>query len=160
MIVVLIALALAFLVQAVLGFFQIRHFVKVYRMMCSNGKVLIGKKPKRLQRGTIMLMNINNDGEISNCKLMNGVTVFARFKSVKSLDGKTIDLLASSHDDLMKYNPLVRGCILNAYRNYVNYKTGKLSQSDFDTSVSWTSLPMVDYIKAKYYSFVSKKIKG
>ncbi|MGQ5708275.1 transcriptional regulator GutM [Lactobacillus sp. PSON] len=147
-----ILLGIVFLLQSILGFLQIRNFVKTFRNMSRNGKILIGKNPKKFRAGTLILLNIDRDANIKDAKIMKGVTIFARFKEFKVLNGKSLPLLASDYNQLQKYDSLTRECILNAYRNYINYKTGKLSRSDLDTSTNFLSLPVFDLWKNELIS--------
>lgn len=137
-----IILGSVFLLQSVLGFLQVRNFVKVFRRMCKKGKVLIGKNPKKFKAGTLLLLNIDGQANITHAEIMTGVTIFARFKKLESIEGKSLPLLASDYMELNKYNQLTRECILNAYRNFINFKTGKMSREDLDTSTNFFSLPV------------------
>lgn len=142
----------AFLLQSVLGFLQVKNFVKVFRKMSKNGKVLIGKNPKKFRAGTLILLNIDDQANIKKAKIMKGVTIFARFKEISSLEGKSLPIIASDYDEMSKYDKLTRECILNAYRNFINYKTGKLSRSDLDTSTNFLSLPVFNVWKNELIS--------
>ncbi len=135
-------LGAVFLLQSFFGFLQVKNFVKVFRKMCKNGKVLIGKNPKKLRAGTLLLLNIDKQGNISHAQIMKGVSIFARFKQLKSLEGNCLPLLASSYEELNNYDSLTQECILNAYRNLINYQTGKMSREDIDTSTNFLSLPV------------------
>lgn len=137
-----ILLGSVFLLQSVLGFLQVRNFVKVFRKMCKKGKVLIGKNPKKFKAGTLLLLNIDGQANITHAEIMTGVTIFARFKKLASIEGKSLPLLASDYEELSKFNKLTRECILNAYRNFINFKTGKMSREDLDTSTNFLSLPV------------------
>lgn len=137
-----ILLGSAFLLQSILGFLQVKNFVNVFRKMCKNGKVLIGKNPKKFKAGTLLLLNIDEHANIIKAQIMTGVTIFARFKQLPSLEGLSLPLLASDYDQLNKYDKLTKECILNAYRNFVNFKTGKMSRADLDTSTNFLSLPV------------------
>lgn len=137
-----ILLGAAFLLQSVLGFLQIKNFAKVFGKMSKKGKVLIGKNPKKLRAGTLLLLNIDEQANIEQAQVMKGVTIFARFKKLPSLEGASLPLLASDYEKLNKYDSLTKECILNAYRNFVNFKTGKLSREDLDTSTNFLSLPV------------------
>lgn len=139
-----IILAVVFLLQSVLGFLQIQNFVKEFRKMCKKGKVLIGKNPKKMRAGTLLLLNIDKEANIQYAEIMKGVTIFARFKKIEKLKNKSLPLLASSYDEMQEFDSLTQECILNAYRNYINFKTGKMSRSDLDTSINtnFLSLPV------------------
>ena len=137
-----ILLGSVFFLQSILGFLQVKNFVKVFRKMCKNGKVLIGKNPKKFKAGTLLLLNIDEHANIIHAQIMSGVTIFARFKKLTAIEGKSLPILASNYDELNKYNKLTKECILNAYRNFINFKTGKMSREDLDTSTNLLSLPV------------------
>jgi len=142
-----IVLVSAFLLQGLLGFFQIRSFSKHFQQMRRQGKVLIGKNPRKIQSGSLMLMAIDTDGNIKAAQLLQGVTVFAHFKPAKQLVGQNIAVLGADYDQLRHFNRLTRQCILNAYQNFINYRTGHLTAEAFDTKVNVFALPLVDQIK-------------
>lgn len=156
-----IILAVAFLVQSILGYLQIKDFARTFHSMNKNGKVLIGKNPKKLRAGSLILLNIDESANIFDAKKMMGITIFARFKDFSELKGKSLPELAASHDELIKFDALTRQCILNAYRNYVNFKSGKMSRTDMDTTtVNFLSLPvfkmLINNAKFKIHNFIEK----
>lgn len=142
-----IGLVAAFLLQGLLGFFQIKNFSKNYGEMRQAGRVLIGKNPKRVQSGSLLLLSINGDGDIQAARIMKGVTVFAHFKPLSRIVGHNIVALAADYDALASIDKLTRGCILNALRNFINYKTGQLAYDDLNTSVNIFSLPLFTKIQ-------------
>lgn len=141
-----------FLLQSILGFLQVKNFVKEFRRMCKYGKVLIGKNPKKFRAGSLLLLRIDSNANIEEAKIMKGVTIFARFKELKVIEGKSLPILAASYDDLQKIDFLTRECLLNAYRNYINFKTGKMSRSDLDTSTNFLSLPVFEMWKDELFA--------
>lgn len=146
----------AFLLQGMFGFFQIKNFSKNYGELRRHGsRVLIGKNPKRFQSGTLMLLAIDEQGKIKRAKMMKGVTVFAKFKNVSSLEEKYLAIIATDYASLHEYDNLTRRCIQNAYKNYVDFQAGKLDSSQFDTSVNVFSMPM--FVKLKSYSLKFKE---
>ncbi len=151
----------AFFLQSIFGFFQVRNFVKEFHAMCKKGKVLIGKNPKKIRAGSLILLSIDDNAVIKKAKMMQGVTVFARFKEIKTLKNRSLPILASSHEEMRKFDSLTQECILNAYRNYINFKTGKMSRSDLDTSTNFLSLPVFNvwknYLISKF-NLVKEKI--
>lgn len=143
--VILLVCFFTFLLQAILGFFQLKNFSNSFMKMTKNGKVVVGKNPKKLRAGTILLLNIDKEANIMDAQLMQGRTIFARFNRFKPLENKNLIVVASSYDELSKFNPLTRQCILNAYKNYVDFKTGKLKPDN--TNNSFFSLPVFDLWK-------------
>lgn len=97
-----------------------------------------------MRAGTLLLLNIDKEANIQDAEIMKGVTIFARFKKIEKLKNKSLPLLASSYDEMQEFDSLTQECILNAYRNYINFKTGKMSRSDLDTSINtnFLSLPV------------------
>ena len=98
--------------------------------------------PKRFFSGSLMLIAIDNDGNIKEARLMQGVTVFAKFRTLKKLEGKNIAVLAADYQELKRMNKLTRQCLLNAYKTFVDFKTQKLSASAYDTSVNVFNMPL------------------
>lgn len=134
----------AFLLQGLFGIFQIKNFSRNYRELRLLGpyRILIGKNPKRFFSGSLMLIAIDNDGNIKEARLMQGVTVFAKFRTLKKLEGKNIAVLTADYQELKRMNKLTRQCLLNAYKTFVDFKTQKLSASAYDTSVNVFNMPL------------------
>ncbi|KLI75645.1 MULTISPECIES: transcriptional regulator GutM [Lacticaseibacillus] len=145
-----IFVAAAFLLQALMGYFQIRNFAHNYHEVRQGGRVLIGKNPRRFRQGSLMLIGLDPDDRIQEIRIMKGLTVFSRFREVDRFDGESVAEVGADYAALQKLSRTERECFLNAYRNYVNYKTNNLSFEDFDTSrVSMLSLPIFSEISMK-----------
>jgi glucitol operon activator protein len=99
-----------------LGMLQIKNFNKNYMELRKNGKVAIGRKKGYLQAGTIVMILINNGGEVVSSRKMQGVSVFARVRKFTGLEG--MELGKITKDDLAKYNRFMRAAILDAINNY------------------------------------------
>ena len=152
-----IILVAAFLLQGLLGLRQIKNFSKTVHKLRMLAPVAIGKNPKKLRSGTLILIAVENNGEIKEAQMMKGVTIFARFKELKALKNRNLAEVASSYEQLKKFDRLTRVCLLDAYKNYINYKTNKLKLQDVDTSIKIWSLPMVEKIKSLYYKVLGHK---
>ena len=134
-----IFVAAAFLLQALMGYFQIRNFARNYHAVRQEGRVLIGKNPRRFR--------LDHDDRIQEIRVMKGLSVFSRFREVAQFDGELVAEVGADYTALQKLSRTERECFLNAYRNYVNYKTNNLSFEDFDTSrVSMFALPIFNEI--------------
>ncbi|MDV7758812.1 transcriptional regulator GutM [Liquorilactobacillus mali] len=151
-----IILVVAFLIQGLLGLKQIKDFSTTFHQLRLLAPVAIGKNPKKFQSGTLILIAVKEDGSIAEARMMKGITIFAKFKELKSLRGENIAEVAASFEQLKQFDKLTRVCFLDAYKNYVNYKANKLRPHDFDSTVKIWSLPMVEKIKATYYKVVSR----
>jgi len=149
----------AFLFQGVLGLKQIKNFSKTFHQLRLLAPVAIGKNPKKLRAGTLILIAVKDDGTIAEAQMMKGVTIFAKFKEVKALRNQNLAEIAASYDQLKQFDKLTRVCLLDAYRNYINYKVNKLKPEDFDGSVKIWSLPMVDKLKSIYYKAIGNRRK-
>ncbi|MFT9274060.1 MAG: transcriptional regulator GutM [Liquorilactobacillus nagelii] len=154
-----IILVAAFLLQGLLGLRQIKNFSKTFHKLRMLAPVAIGKNPKKLRSGTLILIAVQGNGTIKEAQIMKGVTIFARFKELKTLKNRNLAELASSYEQLKDFDKLTRVCLLDAYKNYINYKTNKLQPQDIDTSIKIWSLPMVEKIKSLYYKALGYKHK-
>ncbi|AYJ43373.1 transcriptional regulator GutM [Lactiplantibacillus pentosus] len=146
-----IMLVAAFLLQGLFGFIQIKNFTENYRKMRQRGRVLIGKNPKRFQAGTILLLVIDREGNIQEARVMKGITIFVKFKPLSRVVGRNIVDIATDYEFMIGVDRLTRGCILNAYRNFVNFKTNQLSYEDLNTSIDIFAMPMFARIKSGWY---------
>lgn len=154
-----IILVAAFLLQGFLGLRQIKNFSKTFHQLRLLAPVAIGKNPKKLQAGTLILIAVKADGTIAEAQMMKGVTIFTKFKEVKVLRNQNLAEVAASYDQLKQFDKLTRVCLLDAYKNYVNYKTNKLKPQDVDSSIKIWSLPMVEKAKSIYYKAVTNRRK-
>ncbi|WP_158734878.1 transcriptional regulator GutM [Alteribacillus sp. YIM 98480] len=88
MILVLLAIvAIIFILQCILGFWQVKNFNLHYAELRKHGKVAIGRSKGLIRTGVVLLISIDNNTRIKQVRKMQGVTVFARFKNMKSLEG-------------------------------------------------------------------------
>lgn len=142
MLIIGLFLVSAFLLQGALGFIQIKNFTKNFSELRRQGRVLIGKNPKRFNSGSLMLLSIADDGLIKEARIMKGVTIFAQFKSLSKLTDHYLQEVAADYDELHCFDRLTRQCLLNAYRNYIDFQAGKLSSDAYDTSVNVFSMPL------------------
>lgn len=106
----------AFIVQQLLGYFQIKHFTKEFVKLRRIGKVAVGRKPGKFRAGTIVLFAINDAGQILQAKKLQGVTIMARMKDLAGFEGKNLRKLTD--EDLSGYNKLLQGAIRDAVNNY------------------------------------------
>ncbi|WP_202171404.1 transcriptional regulator GutM [Bacillus sp. USDA818B3_A] len=119
---IIILIAGAFIVQAGLGFLQIKHFSKAYTELRRIGKVAIGKRPGKVRAGTIVMFAISNSGKILKAKKMQGVTVMAKVKDLNGFEGKNIKTL--TENDMKHCNKLLKLAILDAVHNYKTIMSG------------------------------------
>ena len=90
-----------------------------------NGyKIQVGK----ITKGTIVLIKINDEGNIIETRKMQGLTVFARIKSFKGLENK--NLAKISEDDLSNFNKLLKLAINDAKDQYLKFKKENLERGE------------------------------
>lgn len=112
----IIAVGAAWLVQSVLGFYQIKHFNQKYGEMRAKGRVAIGKKTGLFKAGTVVMFAIDRANNILQASKMQGVTIFSRVRDLKGFEGK--NLLKLSEADLSKVDKLTRLAIEDALNSY------------------------------------------
>ncbi|KRL06011.1 sorbitol operon activator [Liquorilactobacillus oeni DSM 19972] len=135
-------IATAFIMQGILGIFQIKNFTRNYHELRIQGKVLVGRNPQKIRSGSLILMSLDNTGKIKEARIMKGVTIFAKFKELEKLTGQQLQIIAADYNYLKSFDNLTRSCLLDAYKNYVNFKTGKMDEKAFDTTVNIFSMPL------------------
>lgn len=121
-IMLIIMLAVGFGVQYLLGILQIKNFNKNYMELRNNGRVAIGRKPSIFKSGTLVLLQLNGKNEIEEARYMQGVTVFAKFKNLKGLEGHKITKIKDK--DLSNYNKLLVKAILDAQHTFNIIQSG------------------------------------
>lgn len=105
------------------GLIQIRNFNKNYIELKRLGKVAIGRKKGFILSGVIVLIRIDNRGNIIESRKMQGVTVTARVKSFNGLENKNIGEITKA--DLKKFNKPLKCAILDASKNYAAFNKRK-----------------------------------
>lgn len=93
---------ICFLLQFILTYFQIKDFNKHYANLSKTGKVVIGKRKGKVSSGCIVMIQIDDDGIIKTIEYLQGITVFARCKTLNTLNNNSIYDL--DEDDLKQYN--------------------------------------------------------
>jgi glucitol operon activator protein len=84
---------LLYILQAVLTYFQIRNYRSTVSKLRTKGLVGIGTKKKKLGAGNIVILVSDESGKILEGQLMRGISVLARFKQLKDIDGIKIEEL-------------------------------------------------------------------
>lgn len=112
----IILIGVAWLLQSVFGFLQIRHFNKKYAELRSLGRVAIGKRTGLFRAGTVVMFAIDKQNNILKATRMQGVTVFSRVRYMQGFDGK--NLLKITENDYRHVNNLTRLAIRDALNSY------------------------------------------
>ena len=111
----IILIILVWALQCVFTLFQLKYFNREYINLRKKGFVLIGKQRSRISRGCVILLLITRDGEILDGKVMNGYTVFTRFKTLASVKNRNI--MENWEDE--KIDSVIKKALYNAQSNYI-----------------------------------------
>lgn len=114
---------IAYILQIFLGMKQIKNFNSVYIRMKRKGKVAIGRRPGKIASGTILLLGVDHTGLIKDAEMMQGTSIFARFKPRPQFVGIDIHHLTEA-PMLMKENKLTRQAAANAQKIYLEVEQG------------------------------------
>lgn len=118
----------AYLLQALLGLQQIKHFNQTYQEMRKKGKVAIGRRTGKLKAGTIVFFAVTNEGKILAAKKMQGVTVLAKFRSLSQFVGEDIHYLDTYHPLVRKENKLLQKAMENAREVFLRVEVGNYQE--------------------------------
>lgn len=121
--IIIVVLALGFVLQTIMSYAQMKRFSKEFIRLRRIGRVAIGKRPGRVNAGTVVLFAIDGSGTILEGSVVQGVTVFARCKHLTGYEGKNISTLSA--DDYQAENKLLQKAIANAVFNYNTVMSGK-----------------------------------
>ena len=81
---ILIVVGIAFLMQALLGFIQMRNLTDEFIKLRRKGKVAFGRKSGGFKAGAVVMFRIDEEGIVQEARKLEGTTAFAR---VKNMDG-------------------------------------------------------------------------
>lgn len=112
----MILMAVAFLLQYLIGCYQIKNFSKSFGQLRKLGRVAIGRYNGKIRAGVIVMFAIDSQGNIICAEKMEGVTVLAKFKKLKGFEGQNIADIKES--DIKKFTLQTRKAILDAVSNY------------------------------------------
>ncbi len=118
----IIMIGIAWLLQSVFGFLQIKHFNTKYSELRRLGRVAIGKKTGMFRAGTVVMFAIDSRNNILKAAKMQGVTVFSRVRELKGFEGK--NLLKISDADYKGINKLTKYAIEDALKSYDTISKG------------------------------------
>lgn len=95
--ILLIGLGL-FILQALLTYIQIKTCDKKIKEMRRKGTVGMGAVKGKMKAGNIIILACDEEGYISDACIMQGITVFARFKPIKDIYNKHIGELKEKYN--------------------------------------------------------------
>ena len=121
---ILIVVGIAFLLQGVLGFFQMRHLTNEFLKLRRKGKVAFGRKSGGFRAGAVVMFLIDEDGIIREGKKLEGTTAFARVKPLDGFEGRYIGSLTEEDGPAGHKN--LRKAIADGALTYRKYTAGEI----------------------------------
>lgn len=113
---------LAWAFQIVLGVRQLRRFQRHVRALRAKGRVAIGKARGRILAGAILLLCIDGDCRIVQGEIMQGFTVFARFRPFDGLCGLSLLALDEAACRARGLDRQQTKAALSARQDYLDYE--------------------------------------
>ena len=123
---IIITVGIAFLLQGLLGFFQMKHLTNEFLKLRKKGKVAFGRKSGGFRAGAVVMFLIDEDGIIREGKKLEGTTAFARVKPLDGFEGRYIGSL-KKEDGPDHHKNLCRA-IEDAALTYRKYTAGELAE--------------------------------
>ena len=121
---ILIVVGIAFLLQGLLGFFQMRHLTNEFLKLRRNGKVAFGRESGGFRAGAVVMFLIDEDGIIREGKKLEGTTAFARVRPLEGFEGRYVGSL-KKEDGPARHKNLCKA-IEDAALTYRKYTAGEL----------------------------------
>ena len=120
----LIIVGIAFVMQGLLGFMQMRHLTDEFLKLRRKGKVAFGRKSGGFRAGAVVMFLIDEDGIIREAKKLEGTTAFARVKPLEGFEGRYIGSL-TGEDGPDRHINLCKA-IEDAALTYRKYEAGEV----------------------------------
>ena len=121
----IIIFMLAFLLQYLLSFKQMKDFNYHYSYLRKQGRVAIGVIKGGFKAGAIAMFSIDDNGNVIEFRYLQGVTIFSRFKSFNGFTGSNVANLSEVECRKLKLAKPITKAILEASSNYRIFTSGK-----------------------------------
>lgn len=120
----LIVIGVAFVLQGLVNFFQMRHLTNEFIELRRKGKVAFGRKSGGFRAGAVVMFRIDDDGIVQEARKLEGTTAFAKVKPLEGYEGRYIGSLTKEdgpegHKNLCK-------AIEDAALTYRKYTAGEV----------------------------------
>ncbi len=112
----------AWILQTVLGLWQFRRFTRHVKKLRLLSRVAIGKSKGRVLAGVILLLCIDEDCRIFKGEMMEGVTIFAKFRPFEKLVGMNLLSLTEKNCRECGLNRQEIKAALSARKDYLDYQ--------------------------------------
>lgn len=97
---IIVGFVLMWALQIILSSFQLKHYNKTIKAMSQgrSGYLGVGVDKRRYGIGSVIIIVCDKDGIVTASKILEGVTVFQRFKDNKAILNEHIDgLIQEEH---------------------------------------------------------------
>ncbi|MGX7091133.1 transcriptional regulator GutM [Hutsoniella sourekii] len=118
----------AYVIQFILGYYQIKHFNQNYVELRRKGRVAIGRKPGRIQAGTIVMFAIDDQDRITDTRLLQGVTVLSKFRDLPQYAGQDIHFIDKKHPLVQRENRLTQIAMEDARDLFIRFEMGEYKE--------------------------------
>lgn len=118
-----LALAVVFVLQALLSSIQMKHFSNEFIKLRRQGRVACGRKSGGFHAGAIVMFLLDEEGYIRESRKLEGITCFARVKPLPGFTGKHIGSLGQA--DLPRCHKNLGKAILDASNTYNKFIAGE-----------------------------------
>lgn len=109
---------IAFALQYLLTFLQMKSFMGSYKELRQKGRVAIGKAKGAFRAGAIAMFAIDGGGRILEGSYMQGVTVFARVRTLNGFEGMDVGAIHREDCQRMHLPGPITKAVLEASSNY------------------------------------------
>ena len=120
---ILIAIGIAFMLQGLLSFFQMKHLTNEFLKLRRRGKVAFGRKSGGFRAGAVVMFLIDDDGIVQEGRKLEGTTAFARVKPLEGFEGRYVGSL-KKEDGPARHKNLCKA-IEDAALTYRKYTAGE-----------------------------------
>lgn len=114
----MIIFMIAFVLQYLFTFIQMKDFNKQYGTLRRMGRVAIGKVKGAFRAGAIVMFAIDDEGYILAGRFMQGVTILARCKELNGFEGKDVGTLTVEDCKALRLSKSLTKGVLEASSNY------------------------------------------
>ena len=125
---ILIVVGIAFLMQAILGFVQMRNLTDEFIKLRRKGKVAFGRKSGGFKAGAVVMFRIDEEGIVQEARKLEGTTAFARVKNMDGFEGRYLGDLTK--EDAPKHHINLGKAIEDAALTYRKYTAGEEIEND------------------------------
>lgn len=109
---------IAFALQYLLTFLQMKGFMRSYRELRQKGRVAIGKAKGAFRAGAIAMFAIDGSGVILEGSYLQGVTVFAKVRALQGFEGMDVGAIQAADCQNRHLSGPLTKAVLEASSNY------------------------------------------